>query len=93
MEVSQYKFTLWKMMSRENFSEFTRFFPQGLNPFKLHGIFKLELDPKIYNMISVGNLKLIQLRKLFNVFKGSLMPGLNNCRQREGSVFEFASLG
>jgi hypothetical protein len=28
MQVSQYKFTLWKMMSRKNFSEFTRFSPK-----------------------------------------------------------------
>jgi hypothetical protein len=33
-------------MSRKNSSEFNRFFPQGLNPFKIHGSFKLELVPK-----------------------------------------------
>jgi hypothetical protein len=29
-----------KTKSRENFGEFIRFFPEGLNPFKLHRRFK-----------------------------------------------------
>jgi hypothetical protein len=39
-----------------------------------------------------GNLKLGQLTKLFNLFKGSLMPSLNIFGAWEGSVFKFASL-
>jgi hypothetical protein len=35
-----------KIKSREIFSEFTRFFPQGLNPFKIRRIFKFESVPK-----------------------------------------------
>jgi hypothetical protein len=31
---------------RWNFSEFTRFFPQGLNPFKIHGKLKLNSVPE-----------------------------------------------
>jgi hypothetical protein len=34
-------------MSRKNSSEFTKFSPQGLNSFKIHGRFKLELVPNL----------------------------------------------
>jgi hypothetical protein len=33
--VGQYKFTLWKTLSRKNFSEFIRFSLKGLNPLKI----------------------------------------------------------
>jgi hypothetical protein len=36
------------------FSEFTRFLPKGLNPFKIHGRFKLQLVPKFLNWNPVG---------------------------------------
>jgi hypothetical protein len=49
--VSQYKFTLWKIISRNNSTEFTRFSPQGLNPIKIHGRFKLELVPNLCHEI------------------------------------------
>jgi hypothetical protein len=35
-------FTFVEIKSRWNFSEFTRFLPQGLNPFKIHNRFKFE---------------------------------------------------
>jgi hypothetical protein len=44
--VSQSKFIVLNTMSRKNFGEFMEFFLKGLNPFKIHGIFKLELVPK-----------------------------------------------
>jgi hypothetical protein len=40
------KVTFVKIKSREIFSEFTRFFPQGLNAFKIQGRFKFESVPK-----------------------------------------------
>jgi hypothetical protein len=43
-------------------------------------------------MTSIGNLKFVQLTKLFNFFKGSFMPSLNIFGPWEGSVFEFACL-
>jgi hypothetical protein len=47
IKVCPTKFTFVKAKSRLIFSEFTRFFLQGLKPFKIHGNFKLESDPKI----------------------------------------------
>jgi hypothetical protein len=46
MQVCPLKYTFVKIKSRKNFSEFTRFFPQGLDPFKIHESFKLESVPK-----------------------------------------------
>jgi hypothetical protein len=66
-------------MSGKNFSEFTRFSPQGLKPLNIQERF-------------CGNLELDQLRKLFNLFKGSLMPSWDIFGPSEGSVFEFKSL-
>jgi hypothetical protein len=43
-------------------------------------------------MNSVGILRLNQLRKLFLMFKGSLMKSLNNFGPREGTGFEFTIL-
>jgi hypothetical protein len=40
-------------MLRWNFSEFTIFSPHGLNPFKIHGRFKLELIPKFISWDTV----------------------------------------
>jgi hypothetical protein len=34
------KFSFVKIKSRENFGEFLRFLPEGLNLFKIHRIFK-----------------------------------------------------
>jgi hypothetical protein len=51
IQVSHYKFTLLKIMSRKNSNEFTKFSPQGLNPFKIHVRFKLELFPNLYHEI------------------------------------------
>jgi hypothetical protein len=42
----QTKFIVVMIKLRENFSEFTRFVPQGMNPFKIHGKFKLEYVPE-----------------------------------------------
>jgi hypothetical protein len=42
-----------KIKSREIFSEFTRFFPQGLNPFKIHRRFEIESVPKFRLMHSL----------------------------------------
>jgi hypothetical protein len=42
IQVSQTKFTLWKMISRKNFGELMDFFLKGLNPFKIQTCFKLE---------------------------------------------------
>jgi hypothetical protein len=41
--VSQSKFTVLKIISRKNFSEFMDFFPKGLNPFKIQVRFTFEL--------------------------------------------------
>jgi hypothetical protein len=43
-------------------------------------------------MISIGKLKLGQKRKLFKIFKSSLMQSLNIYRTREGICFAFHSL-
>jgi hypothetical protein len=51
IQVSQ---TLWKDMSRKNFSEFTRFFRKDLNPFKIQERFKLEFVPKFITGNPVG---------------------------------------
>jgi hypothetical protein len=45
MQVSQTKFTLWKIMSINNFFEFMEFFLKGLNPFKIQARFEFELFP------------------------------------------------
>jgi hypothetical protein len=42
-----------KIKSREIFSEFTRFFPQGLNPLKIHRRFKFEFLQKFSLMQSL----------------------------------------
>jgi hypothetical protein len=39
---------------RWSFSEFPRFFPQGLNPFKIHIRFKLESVPEFISRILLG---------------------------------------
>jgi hypothetical protein len=49
--VNQTKFIVVKIKLRENFSEFTGFLPQGLNPFKINGIFKLESVPQFITRI------------------------------------------
>jgi hypothetical protein len=36
------KFTFVKIKSKENFVEFLRFLPEGLDPFKIHRKFKFE---------------------------------------------------
>jgi hypothetical protein len=36
IQVCLAKLTVVKTKSRQNFGEFLRFFPQGLNPFKIH---------------------------------------------------------
>jgi hypothetical protein len=35
-----------EMKSKENFGEFLKFFPEGLNPFNTHRRFKFESVPK-----------------------------------------------
>jgi hypothetical protein len=57
MQVSQTKFTLWKIMSIKNFSEFMIFFPKGLNPFNIQTRFKLEfvLEFIIQNPERIGS--------------------------------------
>jgi hypothetical protein len=44
-------------MSRNNFSEFIRFFPKGWNPFKIQIIFKLDffLNFIIHNPERIGS--------------------------------------
>jgi hypothetical protein len=41
IQVSQTKFTLWRIMLRKNFGELMEFLLKGLNPFKIQGRFKL----------------------------------------------------
>jgi hypothetical protein len=48
------KYTFVKIKSRENFGEFIRFFPQGLNPFKIHRIFKYLICSSLFIMTYVG---------------------------------------
>jgi hypothetical protein len=45
IQVSQSKFTILKIMSRNNFGEFMKFLPKGLDPFKIQTRFKLDLIP------------------------------------------------
>jgi hypothetical protein len=40
-------------------------------------------------MSSIGNMKLTQLRKLFRIFRSSLMESLSICGAMEGTRFEF----
>jgi hypothetical protein len=47
IQVCPTKFTVVKTKSIENFVEFLRFFPKGLNPIKIHRIFKFESVPTI----------------------------------------------
>jgi hypothetical protein len=44
-------------MSRKNFGEFMKFFPKGLNPFKIQTIFNFGLIPRflIYNPEGIGS--------------------------------------
>jgi hypothetical protein len=51
IQVHQTKFIVVMIKLRENFSEFTRFVPQGMNPFKIHGKFKLEYVPEFITWI------------------------------------------
>jgi hypothetical protein len=83
------KFTFVKIKSKENFGEFLRFFPEGLNPFKIHIRFKFESTSKLYSMDSVGNLKSAQLKKLFRIFNSSLMQSLSILEQGKVSVLNF----
>jgi hypothetical protein len=67
-----------------NLSDFP---PQGLNPFKIHGRFKLEFVPNLCHEIHYefedGPIdKVVQ-------FVQRVMPSLNIFGPREGSVFEF----
>jgi hypothetical protein len=70
------KFTFLKIKSRANFGEFIRFFPEGLNPFKIHRRFKYGNYSKIFSIICVGNLKSAQFRKLFITLQSSIMQNL-----------------
>jgi hypothetical protein len=47
-------FTFVNSKSRKIFSEFTRIFPQGLNPFKIQGKFKFESATKFITRILLG---------------------------------------
>jgi hypothetical protein len=78
--------------SRENFGEFIRFFPEGLDPFKIHRKSKFESVPGFFNMNCVRNLKSAQLRKLFRILQCSLLQNLRNFQAMEGIHFEFTSL-
>jgi hypothetical protein len=64
-------------MSRKNFSKFTRFFPKGLDPLKIQGKIQSGFCSKYYNLNSVGNLKLTQLKKLFRILNHSIIQSLN----------------
>jgi hypothetical protein len=86
------KFTMVKIMVKENFGEVLKFFPEDLNLFKIHRRFEFESDPKLCSMNSVGNLKSTQLQKLFRIFNSSLMQSLSIFGRREGICFEFQSL-
>jgi hypothetical protein len=44
--VTQSKFAVLNIMPRNIFGELMGFFPQGLNPLKIHGRYKLEFVPK-----------------------------------------------
>jgi hypothetical protein len=47
IQVYPTKFIVVKTKSRENFEEFLRVFPYGLNPFKIHRRFKFESVPNL----------------------------------------------
>jgi hypothetical protein len=53
IQVCPTKFTFVKIKAKENFGEFLRFFPEGLNPFKIHRRFKFESVPKLITWISL----------------------------------------
>jgi hypothetical protein len=72
-------------MSRKHFSEFTRFFPKGMNPFKIHKRFKLGSVLELITSILFG-LKSTQWRKLFKIFRFSPMKSLNIFGAREASI-------
>jgi hypothetical protein len=74
-------------MSRNNFSEFTRFFPKGLNPLKIKEI-QSGFCSKYYNLNYVGNLKSTQLKKLFRIFNSGLMQSLSIFGKWKGICFE-----
>jgi hypothetical protein len=46
MQVSQTKFTSWKIMQVRILVKLPYLTPKGLNPFKIQGIFKLEFVPQ-----------------------------------------------
>jgi hypothetical protein len=67
---------LWRSSQEgilENLLDFSRRFE---SLFKIHQRFKYWTCSRIFNSVSVRNLKLAQLRKLFKIFQASLMQNL-----------------
>jgi hypothetical protein len=69
--------------------EFIRFFPKGLNPFKIQTRFKLDFTSEFYYSKSIEILRLGQKGNLSTLNLSATLPNLRNFGDMEYGVLYF----